>query len=215
LDSLADVIVQLLVDKGKRAELEDRTIRLIDPASADPSFGVLGVLGMAQDESPVGAASHAPEAVVAGVWVAPNLYLARWTGAARWVVDYRLPASTKLDTYVRAEGRIPTHLENARWSAEVPEAVSDAFAEVGISLDDPPFPPPPKPAPRAVTPKPTKRTPAAPRGARAPREKSPARPRAVAAKPPPRPTAKLCPSCHMQKAFSQFVPGSELCADCR
>ena len=29
---------------------------------------------------------------VAGVWSAPNVYVARWTGAARWVVDYRLYA---------------------------------------------------------------------------------------------------------------------------
>ena len=46
--------------------------------------------------------------------------------------------------------------------------------------------------------------------------KAPARARKTAVvKEPPRPTTKVCPGCHMQKAFSQFVADSELCADCR
>lgn len=214
MDSLADVLVQLLVEMGKSADLDGRTIRLTEAATADPSFGVLAALGVAQDSSPVGAAAHGPGAVVAGVWRAPTLYLARWTGAARWVVHYRLPASTQLVTYVRAEGRIPTHLEEDRWSAEVPEEVAAAFAEVGMSLDEPPFPPPARPVPKAVATKPARKAPSS-TGARASRPRAAARPKTTAAKAPPRPTAKLCPSCHLQKAFSQFVPDSELCNDCR
>jgi uncharacterized protein (DUF983 family) len=28
-------------------------------------------------------------------------------------------------------------------------------------------------------------------------------------------TVRVCPSCGMQKSLSQFVPGSDLCVDCR
>jgi hypothetical protein len=210
---IADAADQLRADRSLAVDVSDRTIRLLDPVNGDPGFAVLRVLGEAQDASPVGAASHGPGRVAAGVWRAPELYLARWTNGKRWVVGYRLPSDAKPNDYVRMEGRIPTRLEIDNWYAAVPPAVDEAFLDAGVLLDDPPFPvPPPLPTPPP--------RPAAPARTRAPRAApTPRAPRAPKPAPAPRrdkaPATRVCAVCQMQKSVSQFVPGSDACVDCR
>lgn len=209
---IADAADQLRADRSLAVDVSDRTIRLLDPVNGDPGFAVLRVLGEAQDASPVGAASHGAGRVAAGVWRAPELYLARWTNGKRWVVGYRLPSDAKPNDYVRMEGRIPTRLEIDNWYAAVPPAVDEAFLDAGVLLDDPPFPVPP-PAP---TPPPR---PAAPARTRAPRA-APTPRAARTPKPAPAPRrdkapTRVCAVCQMQKSVSQFVAGSDACVDCR
>lgn len=213
---LADAVELFRHERKIPFEVEDRSIRLLEPVNGDPGSAVLRVLGTVQDASPVGAASHGPGRVAVGVWRAPELYLARWTNGKRWVVGYRLPGGAKPSDYVRMEGRIPTRLETDHWYGPVPSEVEDAFLDAGLLLDDPPFPvpaPPPPPPPAAARPVARAST------ARAPRAARPTAPRAArtppAPKPAPAPTARLCPSCRMLKSIGQFVPGSELCVDCR
>jgi hypothetical protein len=206
---IAEAADELRSDWSVAFDVSERTIRLLDPVNGDPGFAVLRALGAAQAASPVGAASHGPGRVAAGVWRAPELYLARWTNGKRWVVGYRLPGDAKPNDYVRMEGRIPTRLEIDNWYAGVPEAVDEAFLDAGVLLDDPPFPVPAAPPPPPPAPARTRATPAtrAPR-ARAP--KPPAAPRRDKA-----PTTRLCAVCRMQKSVTQFVPGSDVCVDCR
>lgn len=213
---IADAAAQLRADRHVAVDVSERTIRLLDPVNGDPGFAVLRVLGTAQDASPVGAASHGPGRVAVGVWRAPDLYLARWTNGKRWVVGYRLPGDAKPNDYVRMEGRIPTRLEIQNWYAAVPEPVEEAFLDAGVDLEDPPFPvpaPPPPPPPRpaaapAVAARRAPRAAAAPRAPRAPKPPAPAKPAKA-------PATRLCGVCRMQKAASQFVPGSDACVDCR
>jgi hypothetical protein len=214
---IAEAVAQLRHERKIAFEVEDRAIRLTEPVNGDPGSAVLRLLGTAQAASPVGAASHGPGRVAVGVWRAPDLYLARWTNGKRWVVGYRLPDGAKPNDYVRIEGRIPTRLETENWYGEVPSTVEEAFLDAGLMLEDPPFPvpaPPPPPPPRPSTA--ASRPPAAPRSPRAPSAPRVAKPRPAARpKPAPAPTARLCPSCGMLKSVTQFVPGSELCVDCR
>ncbi len=200
---IADAVELLRAERKIAFEVEDRSIRLLDPVS-DPGSAVLRVLGTAQAASPIGAASHGPGKLAVGVWRAPDLFLARWTNGKRWVVGYSLPGGAKPNDYVRMEGRIPTRLETDNWYGPVPATVDEAFLDAGLLLDDPPFPVPPPP-PRAAEPTPRPR--AAPR---VPKPRA-----APARKPEPAPTARICPSCRMVKSLGQFVPGSELCVDCR
>ncbi len=200
---IADAVELLRAERKIAFEVEDRSIRLMDPVS-DPGSAVLRVLGTAQAASPIGAASHGPGKLAVGVWRAPDLFLARWTNGKRWVVGYSLPGGAKPNDYVRMEGRIPTRLETDNWYGPVPATVDEAFLDAGLLLDDPPFPVPPPP-PRAAEPTPRPR--AAPR---VPKPRA-----APARKPEPAPTARICPSCRMVKSLGQFVPGSELCVDCR
>jgi len=208
--------VELLRQEWKVAfEVEERSIRLVDPVAGEPGSAVLRVLGTTQAASPIGAASHAPGKLAVGVWKAPDLFLARWTNGRRWVVGYRLPGGAKPNDYVRIEGRIPTRLETDNWYGPVPAEVEEAFLDTGLFLEDPPFPVPP-PAPRAPEPGPRAST--ARPAPRAPRTAGPPKPRAAAAprtRPEPAPTTRLCPSCGMLKGVAQFVPGSNLCVDCR
>jgi len=183
--------------------------------NGDPGSAVLRVLGTAQSASPVGAASHSTGKLAVGVWRAPELYLARWTNGKRWVVGYRLPGGAKPNDYVRMEGRIPTRLETDNWYGAVPDVVDEAFLDAGLMLDDPPFPipPPPPRAPESAS-RPVAARSTTPRAPRTPGAAS--RPRAAAAaRPEPVPTSRLCPSCGMLKGVAQFVPGSDLCVDCR
>ncbi len=207
---IAEAADQLRADRSVAVDVSQRTIRLLDPVNGDPGFAVLRVLGEAQDASPVGAASHGPGRVAAGVWRAPELYLARWTNGKRWVVGYRLPGDAKPNDYVRMEGRIPTRLEIDNWYAAVPPAVDDAFLDAGVLLDDPPFPVPPPPPPAPAEAPPRSRA-ATPRTARAPRAAKPAAP----PKRDKAPATRLCSVCRMQKSLSQFVAGSDVCVDCR
>lgn len=211
---IADAADQLRADRSVAVDVSERTIRLLDPVNGDPGFAVLRVLGEAQDASPVGAASHGPGRVAAGVWRAPELYLARWTNGKRWVVGYRLPSDAKPNDYVRMEGRIPTRLEIDNWYAAVPPAVDEAFLDAGVLLDDPPFPIPPPPPPRP--PAPPAAAKAAPRARAAATPRAPRAPRPVAApKRDKAPATRLCAVCRMQKSVSQFIPGSDACVDCR
>jgi hypothetical protein len=208
---IAEAADELRSDWSVAFDVSERTIRLLDPVNGDPGFAVLRALGAAQAASPVGAASHGPGRVAAGVWRAPELYLARWTNGKRWVVGYRLPGDAKPNDYVRMEGRIPTRLEIDNWYAGVPEAVDEAFLDAGVLLDDPPFPvpaapPPPPPAPAPARPPATYTT-------RAPRARAPKPP--AAPKRDKAPTTRLCAVCRMQKSVTQFVPGSDVCVDCR
>jgi hypothetical protein len=209
---IADAVEQLRHERKIAVEVEDRTIRLLDPVTGDPGSAVLRVLGTAQAASPVGVASYGPGKLAVGVWRAPDLYLARWTNGKRWVVGYRLPGGAKPNDYVRMEGRIPTRLETDNWYGPVPAEVDEAFMDAGVLLDDPPFPVPP-PAPRPPAPEPRARSASAPapRAARAPHAPQ----AAPEPKPAPAPTSRVCASCGLRKAMAQFVPGSDLCVDCR
>jgi hypothetical protein len=211
---IAEAAAELRAGRSVAFDVSDRTILLLEAVKGDPGSAVLRVLGAAQAASPVGAASHGPGRVAAGVWRAPELYLARWTNGRRWVVGYRLPADAKPNDYVRMEGRIPTRLEIDNWYAAVPDAVDEAFLDAGVLLDDPPFPvPAPAPAPPAPT-----RDGHGKRGAAATPRSPSARARAAGATAPERvraPTTQLCAVCRMRKAASQFVAGSDACVDCR
>lgn len=218
-DPIDEAIEVLLRDHATAAERDGRTVRLVEPVRGDPGFAVLRVLGLAQDATAVGAAARGGGGVAAGVWRRPELYLARWAGGRRRVVAYRLTGGSRPHDYVRTEGRIPTGLETGNWYGPVPGPVAEAFLDVGLLLDDPPFPvaapPPPAPAP----PPPPR---AAPRPGRPPtRRPSPGGaekakgPRRPPAKPKPGLTTQLCPSCSMHKAIGQFLPGSDVCVDCR
>jgi hypothetical protein len=207
---LADTAARLADEHSLDAIVEQRTIRIPNPVKGDPSLTVLRVLGVAQDDTPVGAAAHAGNVVAIGVWRDPEVFLARWTNGKRWVAGYRLTGDTKPNTYVRTEGRIPTRLETGSWYGDVPDEVAEAFFEVGLLVDEPPFPivvtrrPPP-----ADRPKPTASpSPAPPRAPRTPRP-------APSPRPAPPPTRRICPGCNMRRSITQFVPDSDLCVDCR
>ncbi|MCU1451405.1 MAG: hypothetical protein JWP02_3575 [Acidimicrobiales bacterium] len=201
---VAVVVDSLREEHGLVVDVEERTISLREPTKGEPAFAVLRVLGLVEAASPVAVAAHGPKGVAAGLWRSPDLYLARWTRGKLWVVAYRLTAGSRPSDYVRIEGRIPTRFETDSWYDTAPEAVSEAFFEAGLLLDDPPFPvPKPAPVPPA-TPGPGRtRTavPRKPRTAPAPRTK-PA-------------TLRVCSTCGMQKALVQFAAGSDQCIDCR
>jgi hypothetical protein len=213
LDALGEAI-DLLHDRYDGVELAGRTIRLASPVNGDAGFVALRVLGVAQAAFPVGAAAHGPGGVGIGVWRPPELYLARWT-QNRWVVGYRLPRGSRPADYIGSEGRIPGRFEIGNWYATVPDEVRTAFAEVGLSLEAPPFPPPAPPGPpepkgrsRPTRSSSPMRTPAASRPAAAGRPKP-------APKPEPAATTRLCHACNMRKVLTQFTAGSDLCVDCR
>ena len=206
--------INVLHDRYDGVELAGRTIRLGSPVKGDAGFVALRILGVAQAAFPVGAAAHGPGGVAIGVWRPPELYLARWT-QRRWVVGYRLPRGSRPADYIGSEGRIPGRLEIGNWYDRVPEEVTAAFAEVGLSLEAPPFPPPEVPAPlepkrRSRRTGPADSPPAAARSRPAvPRQAQPA------LKPEPAPTTRVCEACNMRKALTQFTAGSDLCVDCR
>lgn len=210
-----DIAELLLVDHGTRTDTDGRSLVVVDPAKGDPAATVLRVLGLGHSASPVGAAAHGPAGVSIGVWRAPHLYLARWTAGARRVTAYRVAMGAKLSDYLRTEGRIPTHLETGNWYGAVPEEIEEAFLEVGMLVDEPPFPVPAPPPPPPPPPAPASRRTSTPR---APKPAPTPKPRA--ARPPPirrpeRPsTTRLCPACHLHKSLQQFAPGSDLCVDC-
>lgn len=225
-DPLTDALDVLVEERGVAARILGRTILLGDPVNGDPRLAALRVLGVAQAASPVAAATHGADGVGAGVWSAPELYLVGWTHSHRWLVRYRLQGGANPNDYVRAEGRIPSHLETGTWYGDAPDEAKEAFAQVGLSLDDPPFPvpepPPPPPPPSKTRSAPAARAPRAPAAAR--RSTTAAAPRRAAApKPPPVPRVKttedlawrLCAGCNMRKVASQFEQGSDLCVDCR
>lgn len=219
--------VGLLADQGLAVEVAGRTIRLTEPVRGDAGAAALRHLGLVEAASPVGIATHGETQVAAAVWQAPRAYVARWS-RNRWIVGYRLAGGSRLNDYLRSEGRIPGHLETGHWYETVPEEVSAVFTEVGLSLDMPPFPVPAQPEVER-RPKPAgRRTARAEPGGRSPR--SPARrgsaggpaPRPAATpkpppapKPPAPPTSRVCPGCHMRRSLTQFEAGSELCTDCR
>jgi hypothetical protein len=206
---IADAVAQLRQERKIAIEVEDRTIRLLEPVPGDPGSAVLRVIGAAQGAAPVAAASHGPGKLAVGVWRPPHLYLARWTNGKRWVVGYRLPADAKPNDYVRMEGRIPIRLETDNWYGPVPAEVDEAFLDAGLLLDDPPFPVPPAAA-RPPGPEPRPRAAATTRAPREPRARA-----APTPKPAPAPTTRVCASCGLRKALAQFVAGSDLCVDCR
>jgi hypothetical protein len=212
-------VEELAVD-GIKATVEDRLIRLANPVMGSPHLAVLQALGAATNAAPVGAAGYGPSGVAAAVWLPPDLYVSRWTGASRWVAAYRFPPRARPDDYLREEGGIPSRLNRGNWYGAVPDAVAEAFFDVGLLLDEPPFPVP-APPPRATPPASgggSARKRAAPRVAAAPRP-----PRAPAAPRAPRPpktvkavaASRTCPGCNLAKHPSQFVAGSDLCVDCR
>jgi hypothetical protein len=204
---LAYTAERLAQEHSLEAVVEQRTIRLPQPVRGDPSLTVLRVLGVAQDDTPVGAAAHAGNVVAIGVWREPVIYLARWTNGKRWVTGYRLTGDAKPNTYVRTEGRIPTRLETGSWYGPVPDEVAEAFFEVGLLIDEPPFP---IVRTRAPAPKPEATAPARPRAPRTPRA-APA-PAPQVQRPP---TSRVCPNCGMRRSITQFVADSDLCVDCR
>lgn len=211
-DALSEAVDSLRSEHGLAVAVEGRQILLVDPSRGDPGNAVLRALGLAQAISPVGAAAHGPAGVAAGVWRDPELYLVRWTPGRRWVVGYRLAGGARPLHYVRTEGRIPTRFETGNWYGPVPAEVEEAFLEADVLLESPPFPPPPAPPPPAAAHRPAASSSKRAAAVRPPRTQ---KPRTVA---PPRrkpDTTRLCPSCRMHKAPSQFVAGSDLCVDCR
>ncbi|HET7721453.1 MAG TPA: hypothetical protein VFK43_15910, partial [Acidimicrobiales bacterium] len=57
---IAEAVAQLRQERKIAIEVEDRTIRLVEPDNGDPGSAVLRVNGTAQAASPVGVASHGP-----------------------------------------------------------------------------------------------------------------------------------------------------------
>ena len=213
-DPLVEVVQQLLADETA-VEITGRTIRLAEPVRGDAGAATLRVLGSAQAAAPVGAAAHAATGVAAGVWRPPNLYLARWS-KNRWVVGYRLASGSKPNDYVRSEGRIPSRLETGNWYLTVPDEVAEAFVEVGLSLELPPFPLPELPEDEPRPTRPGRQAPVRPpRAAGAPAGRTPAPKRPPAPKPAPAPTTRVCPGCNMRRTLTQFTGESDLCVDCR
>ena len=218
-ERIAEAADLLRYEHATKVDVDDRTILLTEPVKGDPGLSVLRVLGVAQAASPVGAAARGPNGVAAGVWRKPEVYVARWPSGRLWVSGYRLTGTSRLSDYVGAEGRVPTRLETGNWYGLVPDEINDAFLEAGILLEDPPFPvpPPPPTAAKAVrSAEPRRPTAGSAPGARSSR---PAGPRPTRPATAPKPSAakptRLCPSCRMHKVASQFVPGSDLCVDCR
>jgi hypothetical protein len=218
-----DLAVEELALDGVKATVEDRVIRLINPVLGSPHLAVLETLGRAWAAGPVGAAAGGPAGVAAAVWNPPDLFIARWTGASRWVASYRFPARARPDAYLREESGIPSRLNRGNWYGEVPDEIVEAFFGVGLLLDEAPFPVPP-PAVRSTPPaaparrRSTPRTSAEPRTSAAPR--APAQPKAPRKKAAPRAvkvvdTTRSCPGCNLKKHPSQFIADSDLCVDCR
>ena len=210
-DLIHETAAALASERGGAVHVEERTIRIADPVKGDAGLTVLRVLGQAQDAAPVGAAAHGDSGVAIGVWRNPELFVARWTKGRRWVVGYRIPGNSKPNAFIRTEGRIPTRLETGNWYGAIPDEVGEAFFEVGLLIDDPPFPIPPAPVappPRPAAASAARKASSRPTTPRTPRATKPARPA-------PGPTTRVCPSCGMQKGLTQFIPGSDLCVDCR
>lgn len=216
-DLIALAAEELRSEHGYATRIDGRTILITEPVSGTLHLLALEALGYAAAAAPVGAAAHGPGGVAAAAWLAPELYIVRWTGPTRWVSAYRFPNRSRPDTYLRDDSGIPSHLSKGSWYDVVPDEVAEAFFTVGILLDEPPFPvpqpppPPPRPEPapkRASTP----RSPAEPR---APRAARPARPKAPPAPKKVVPATRTCMSCFQQKHPDQFVEGSDLCIDCR
>jgi hypothetical protein len=222
-DRIAEAADVLRYEQETKVDVEDSTILVREPVKGDPGLTVLRVLGVAQAASLVAAAAHGANGVAVGVWRSPELYLARWINGRRWVVGYRLTGGSRLRDYVGTEGHVPTRFETGHWYGPVPEMITELFLEAGILVDDPPFPvPSPAPA-RSQPPAGPSRAASSgpPRGRPRPRPAapaagpSPARPRPSTSRAPAAPTTKVCAECRMRKAIGQFVPGSELCVDCR
>ena len=214
-DLIAAAVEELAIEHGLAATVEDRLILLRDPVTGSLHLAVLQALGYAADAAPVGAASYGPAGVAAGAWLAPELYIVRWTGGSRWVSAYRFGNRARPDTYLRDDTGIPSHLQKGNWYGDVPDEVTEVFFSVGILLDEPPFPVP-EPPPRPPAPEPAAKrastgssSSASPRTPRAPRSKAPPALRKVA------PATRTCMSCFQQKHPDQFVEGSDLCIDCR
>jgi hypothetical protein len=201
---VAEVVESLRHEHGLAVDVEERTICLREPTNGEPGFAVLRALGLAEAASPIAAAAHGPKGVAAGLWRRPELFLARWTKGRLWVVAYRLVEGSKPSDYVRTEGRIPTRFETGSWYDTAPETVTEAFFDVGLLIDDPPFP-----VPKAVNPPPAGPKPALKRTTAGRKRRAATVPRAKPA------TLRLCSTCGMQKALVQFSAGSERCVDCR
>jgi hypothetical protein len=213
LDPLVSA-VDVLHEHYDTVAVAGRTVVLESPVKGDAGFVALRVLGVAQAAFPVGAAAHGASSVAIGVWRPPDLYLARWT-QNRWVVGYRLPRGSKPADYIGSEGRIPGRFEIGHWYATVPDEVRSAFAEVGLSLEAPPFPPPDVPPPPEPTGRSRRTRSSDPSRATAPSRPAAPRKAPPVPKPAPAPTSRVCLACNMRKALTQFTADSDLCVDCR
>src|SRR2546425_9302616 len=98
VSDLADTAVRLAHEHSLEAVVEQRTIRLPEPVKGDPSLTVLRVLGVAQDDTPVGAAAHSGSVVAIGVWRDPDVDPAPWTNAKPRVAGYPPPGGHKPHT---------------------------------------------------------------------------------------------------------------------
>lgn len=204
-ERIEDAAAEFSADRAVRTEVRDRTIVVSSAVTGDPGLTVTRALGLAQDVSPVGAACHGDDGVAVGVWLAPRLYLARWAAGRRRVTAFRLTGGGRIHDYVQTDGRIPTRFETDNWYDDVPGEVEEAFLEVGLLLDDPPFPVPPAPPPAPVK---------ATRTASPARPRAPRTPRAAAAAKPATPTTRVCTACFLEKQLPLFPQGSDVCIDC-
>ena len=84
-DAIQLVIEELASEHGLAVALEDRMLRLTNPVPGQPHLAtlqVLGVVARAGITGPMGAVARGPVGVAASVWSAPELCVARWTGAS-------------------------------------------------------------------------------------------------------------------------------------
>jgi hypothetical protein len=133
-DLIAEATRDLVEEQGIGAEQDDRHIRLLQPCG-NAVAAALRVIGLAQDAAPVGAVAAGPKGAAALVWNDPELIVASFAGKRRRVTRFRLTGQLKPNDYARSEGRIPTALETDNWYGPIPDAIEEAFLEVGIFLE--------------------------------------------------------------------------------
>ena len=216
-----ELAVEELAVEGIKATVEDRLILLSNPMGS-PHVAVLQALGAASRAAVrVGAAAHGTSGVAAAVWLAPELYVARWTGANRWVAGYRFPARARPDAYVREESG---HPQPAQQRQLVRRRARRGQRGVLLRRAAPrrAAVPGPGAAPAARAPGAGRLSSAHGGGAPRPRRRRrrPGRPARRPRPGPPRPAKvttvlRSCPGCNLSKHPSQFVAGSDLCVDCR
>src|SRR4051812_32614158 len=95
-DEIYEAARRLLSEHGTTCTVEDRALHIPGPVRGDAAFAVLNAVALAQDASPVGAATHGPGGGAMAAWDRPTLLVARYVKGRRTVVSYRIPVGSTL-----------------------------------------------------------------------------------------------------------------------